>query len=54
MTKSKLRFDRTGNYYWNTHRITAVNVTVGKIVWNYMCWVLAGKPKEWVVKDVEW
>ncbi len=25
--------------------ITAVGVSFGKLLWNYICWLLSGKPK---------
>ena len=34
------------------NKITATDVSIWKILWNYICWVLAGKPEGWVVKDV--
>ena len=27
--------------------VSAVNVSIWKILWNYICWVLAGKPERW-------
>ena len=33
------------------NNITAVNVSIWKIIWNYMCWVLGGKPDKWQVKE---
>ena len=29
--------------------ITANGVAFGRIIWNYFCWVLAGKPNNWRV-----
>ena len=29
--------------------ISANGVTFGRIIWNYFCWVLAGKPNNWRV-----
>ena len=29
--------------------ITAVGVSMRTILWNYICWVLAGKPNNWRV-----
>ena len=26
------------------NRVTAVDVSIRSILWNYICWVLAGKP----------
>ena len=34
------------------NRISCHNVSMWKVVWNYICWVLAGKPEGWVVEDV--
>jgi len=31
------------------NHITAVNVPLWKILMNYICWVLAGKPEGWQV-----
>tara|TARA_Y100001963_G_scaffold102627_1_gene141255 strand:+ start:1055 stop:1180 length:126 start_codon:yes stop_codon:yes gene_type:complete len=33
-------------------RVTATDVPFWKIVWNYICWVLAGKPDNWEVPNV--
>ena len=29
------------------NRVSSNGVTFKKIVWNYICWVLAGKPNNW-------
>ena len=31
-------------------KVTAVEESIWKILWNYICWVLAGKPEGWLVK----
>ena len=31
--------------------ISSKDVSFWSIIWNYICWVLAGKPEGWVVKD---
>ena len=31
--------------------ITAVDVSFRKIVWEYICWTLAGKPNNYFVKN---
>ena len=30
--------------------ISSEDVSFWSIIWNYICWVLAGKPDGWVVK----
>ena len=42
MKKGKLIFYRR-------NRITAVEVSIWTILWNYMCWVFGGKPDGWEV-----
>jgi len=32
--------------------ISSKDVSFWKIIWNYICWVLAGKPDGWEVTDV--
>ena len=29
--------------------ISSNGVTFGRIIWNYFCWILAGKPNNWRV-----
>ena len=31
------------------NRVCAVNVSIWSILWNYICWVLAGKPDSHIV-----
>ncbi len=31
------------------NKVSAVNVSIWSILWNYICWVLAGKPERWEV-----
>lgn len=33
------------------NKITAVDVSIWKVLWNYICWVLAGKPDNWTVDE---
>ena len=33
------------------NKITAVDVSIWKFLWNYICWVLAGKPDNWTVDE---
>ena len=33
------------------NKITAVDVSIWKVLWNYLCWVLAGKPDNWTVDE---
>ncbi len=33
--------------------VSATNVSIWSIFWNYICWVLGGKPEGWEVKDVK-
>ena len=33
------------------NKVSAVNVSVWKILWNYICWLLAGKPDGWNVYE---
>jgi hypothetical protein len=32
---------------WTGNLISCTNTTIGRIVWEYICWILAGKPKEY-------
>ena len=32
------------------NKVTAVGEPIWKILWNYICWVLGGKPDGFVVK----
>jgi len=31
--------------------ISATNVSIWKIIWNYICWILAGRPENWEVNE---
>ena len=31
--------------------IIAVDVSIWKVIWNYICWVLAGKPDGWEINE---
>ena len=40
MKKGEMRFKRKNN-------ISCIGVPFKTIIWNYLCWVLAGKPNNW-------
>ncbi len=29
--------------------VSAVDVSIWQVIWNYICWILAGKPERWEV-----
>ena len=35
------------------NKVTAIDVSIWSVLWNYTCWVLGGKPNNWEVKDVK-
>ena len=43
MKKGELIFERKSN-------ISCKGVPFKTIIWNYLCWVLGGKPNKWRIK----
>ena len=42
-----------GQIIFNKNGISARNCSMWKILWNYICWVLSGKPENYIVGEYE-